>query len=155
MEFIKFRTNAENMYNWFNTSSQAIPNRAAYEMIAEEGASDFVEETGGRSLMDRINEAMEQYQPQQQTIKNRYPDIKTTEAGSPVTSMPLSLGSGQVHDLMGGALQQLARNDNGNPEEAITNAEEGWAELIADSDDLEVNQDSIGYNQPEPQAGPL
>jgi len=155
MEFIKFRNNARNQYKWFNTSSQTVPNQQAYQLMQDEGVSDFVEASRGLSVMDRVNEALQQYQSQQDAIKNRHPDVQTTEAGSPVLSMPIALGSGRVHDIIGGGLQQLAQNDNSNPREVLTDMEDRWSQLIADSDDVSLNQDSVGFDKPESQAGPL
>lgn len=155
MEFIKFRNNAQNQYNWFNTSSQTVPNKEAYQLMQDEGVSDFVEDSRGLEVMHRVDEAMQQYADQQQAIKDRYPDIQTTDAGTPVTSMPLSVGSGRVHEAVGGALQRLAQNNNANAKEELTTAEEEWAQLISNAEDLTVNEPSIGFNKPEPQAGPL
>ena len=155
MEFIKFRNNAENQYNWFNTSSQSVPNKQSYKMMQEEGVSDFVKASRGLAVMDRVDEAFKQYASIQDAIKNRYPDIKTTEAGTPVTSVPKSIGSGRVHDAVGGALQRLNQNNNENPKEAITRAEEQWASLISNASDLKLAKSSSGYNKPQPKAGPL
>lgn len=155
MEFIKFRNNAENQYKWFNTSSQTVPNEEAYKMMQEQGVSDFVKESRGLEVMNRTNEAFKQFTAQQDAIKSRYSDIKTTEAGTPVTSVPISIGSGRVHDAAGGALQRLQQNNNSNPKEAFTKAEEEWANLISNSPDLTLASSSSGYNKPEPKAGPL
>lgn len=155
MEFIKFRNNAQNQYKWFNTSSQSVPNKEAYKLMQEKGVSDFVKKSRGLEVMDRVNEAFNQYIDQQKTLKDRYPDIKTTEAGTPVTSVPLSIGSGRVPDAVGGALQRLQQNKNANPKEAITKAEEEWASLIDNSSDLKLAKSSSGYNKPKPKAGPI
>ena len=155
MEFIKFRNNARNQYNWFNTSSQTVPNKEAYQLMQDEGVSDFVEESRGLEVMDRVDQAFSTYADQQQAIKDRYPDIKVTEAGSPVTSVPKSIGSGRVHEAMGGLLQRLNQNNNQNVQQLFTDAENTWADLIADSDDLALAESSRGYNAPEPQGGPL
>ncbi|WP_187367369.1 extracellular solute-binding protein [Haloferax sp. KTX1] len=154
-EFIKFRNNARNQYNWFNTSSQTVPNQEAYQIMQDEGVSDFVESSGGLDVMDRTNEAMNQYAAQQEAIKSRYPDIKVTEAGSPVTTAPKLVGSGRVHEAVGGALQRLNQNGNQNVEQIFTDAENTWADLIADSDDAAFAESSRGYNNPTPGASPL
>lgn len=155
MEFIKFRNNAENQYKWFNLSSQAVPNQAAYEKMQEEGLSDFVEQSRGLELMDRVADAMEQHAVQQEAIQERYPDVGLTESGVPITDVPRGAGSGQVHDAVGGMHQRLANNGNSDPESAFTEAEEAWANVLAEEEDAAVDEDSIGYNSPEPQSGPL
>ncbi|WP_136688575.1 ABC transporter substrate-binding protein [Halorhabdus amylolytica] len=152
-EFIKFRNNARNQYKWFNVSSQSVPNRGAYELMESEGVSDFVEQTGGKALMDRIDESYRNYQELYDTIKSRWPDIKTTEAGAPVRNSPTGIGSGRVGQAMGGALQQLAQSNNRNPQRALTQAETEWANVVKEVEGTTVAEDSIGWNKPEPKAG--
>lgn len=154
-EFIRFRNNARNQYNWFNTSSQVVPNQGAYEIMQDEGVSDFVEQTRGLDVQQRVNQAMEDFAAMQEAIVNRYPDVATNEAGNPITSVPKNVASGRVHEAMGGALQRLAQNNNSDPQAQLTQAEEQWAQHIQNSEDNAIDESSIGYNQPEPQAGPL
>ncbi|GCF14413.1 hypothetical protein Harman_23480 [Haloarcula mannanilytica] len=154
-EFIKFRNNARNQYNWFNTSSQVIPNRESYNLMQEEGVSDFVEQTRGLAVQERVNQAMEDFPAAQEAILNRYSDIATNAAGNPITTTPQSVGSGRVHDAMGGVLQQLAQSNNSDPQGRFTQGEERWGQLIQEAGDTEVDPESIGYNAPEPQAGPV
>lgn len=154
-EFIKFRNNARNQYNWFKTSSQTVPNRGAYELMQEEGVSDFVEETRGLEVQGRVTQALENFDAIQDAIINRYPDVATNESGNPITNVPKNIASGRVHEAMGSALQQLVLNDNSDPQGQITAAEEQWGQYIMDSEGNQVDEDSIGYNVPEPQAGPL
>lgn len=155
MEFIKFRNNAQNQFKWFNTSSQSVPNKEAYKLMQKKGVSDFVKQSRGLEVMDRVDEAFKQYINQQKAIKSRYPDIKLTKGGTPITTVPTSIGSGRVHDAVGGALQRLHQNNNANPTEAITKAEEEWASLIANAPDLKLAKSSSGYNKPKPQSGSL
>jgi len=154
-EFIKFRNNARNQYNWFNTSSQVIPNRESFQLMEEEGVSEFIEETGGLEVQRRVDQAMSDFDAIQSALKNRYPDIATDAAGSPVTSTPREIASGRVHEAMGGALQRLGQSDNSDPQGRLTEAEEQWAQFIQQADDVSLNESSVGYNNPEPQAGPL
>ncbi|MFC7130729.1 ABC transporter substrate-binding protein [Haloferax chudinovii] len=154
-EFIKFRNNARNQYRWFNTSSQAIPNKGSYELMNSEGVSDFVEQTGGKDIMARADAAYSEYQSVREAIKSRYPDIKTTSGGAPVTDVPSGIASGRVGEALGGMLQRLAQNGNSNPQEAFTQAEGQWADLIVQADDTEFAEESRGYNKPEPKAGPI
>lgn len=154
-EFIKFRNNARNQYRWFNTSSQSVPNEGAYKLMNEEGVSDFVKQTGGKKIMDRIDGAMKEYDSVKEAIKKRYPDIKTTEGGAPVTTSPTGIASGRVGETMGGALQRLAQNNNQNPKKEIVNAEIKWGELIKRSDSAKLAESSSGYNKPDPKAGPI
>lgn len=154
-EFVKFRNNAQNQYRWFNTSSQAVPNESAYKLMNEDGVSDFVKKTGGKKIMDRIDKAMKEYGPVRKAIKKRYPNIKTTAGGEPVTTTPTGIASGRVGETMGGALQRLAQNNNKNPKEEIVNAEVKWGELIKRSDSGKFAESSRGHNKPEPKAGPL
>lgn len=154
-EFIKFRNNARNQYNWFNTSSQVVPNRGAYELMQDEGVSDFVEQSRGLEVQERVTQAMDNFASMQEAIMDRYPDVATNEAGNPNTNVPKNIGSGRVDEAIGGALQQLAQNNNSDPEGIITQAEEQWGQLIQESEDNDVDESSIGYNAPEPQAGPL
>lgn len=154
-EFIKFRNNAQNQYKWFNTSSQAIPNKASYELMESKGVSDFVEQTGGKDIMDRVDQAYAEYDTVREAIKSRYPDIKTTEGGAPVTNVPTGIASGRVGQTMGGMLQRLAQNNNSNPKQAFIDAEKKWGELIARTDATKFAQSSSGFNKPEPKAGPL
>jgi len=154
-EFIKFRNNARNQYNWFNTSSQVIPNRESFQLMEEEGVSEFIEETGGLEVQRRVDQAMSDFDAIQSALKNRYPDIATDAAGSPVTSTPREIASGRVHEAMGGALQRLGQSDNSDSQGRLTEAEEQWAQFIQQADDVSLNESSVGYNNPEPQAGPL
>ncbi|RJT07892.1 extracellular solute-binding protein [Halococcus sp. IIIV-5B] len=154
-EFIKFRNNARNQYNWFNTSSQTVSNKEAYQLMKDEGVSDFVKQSGGLEVMNRTDEAMKQYPKQQQAIKDRYPDIKLAAGGTPVTTPPVLVGSGRVHEAVGGALQQLNQNNNQNAKEVFTEAENTWCDLVESSSDAKLAESSRGYNKPEPKAGPL
>ena len=154
-EFIKFRNNARNQYRWFNTSSQTVPNRGSYQMMKNEGVSDFVKKTGGLDIMGRVDEAYGAYADIREAIKKRYPDIKTTEGGAPVTNVPTGVASGRVGNTMGGMLQQLAQSNNKNPKQQYTQAEKEWGNLVARSDSAKFAESSSGFNKPEPKAGPL
>ena len=154
-EFIKFRNNARNQYEWFNVSSQSVPNQGSYELMESEGVSDFVKQTGGKELMDRIDESYRNFQAVRDAVTSRYPDIKTTETGAPVRNVPTGIASGRVGETVGGMLQTFAQNGNSNPEQAFTDAETKWADLIRQSDDAQIAEDSVGWNKPEPQTGPL
>ena len=154
-EFIKYRNNAQNQYKWFNTSSQAITNQGAYELMQSEGVSDFVEQTGGMDIMERVNTAYQEYDNVRDAIKTRYPDVKTTETGAPVTSVPTGIASGRVGETMGGMLQRLAQNNNNSPKDAYGQAEIRWGELISRADATALAESSSGYNKPEPKAGPI
>jgi ABC-type glycerol-3-phosphate transport system substrate-binding protein len=154
-EFIKFRNNARNQYNWFNTSSQVIPNREAFQLMEDEGVSEFIEETRGFEVQKRVNQAMEDFSAIQNALTDRYPDIATNAAGSPVTSTPRDIASGRVHETIGGALQRLGQSGNSDPQARLTEAEEQWAQFIQQADNVTLAESSAGYNRPEPQAGPL
>lgn len=155
-EFIKYRNNARNQYEWFNLSGQAVPNEQAYQLMEEEGVSDFVDESNAMYVMDAQAEAQQQSETLREARIDRF-DIKQTEvAGRTVlqTDVPQSVGSGRVHEEVGNALQRLAQGDADTQEE-FTSAEEGWAQLIDDNSEASVDPDSIGYNMPTPQPGPL
>lgn len=154
-EFIKFRNNARNQYNWFNTSSQSVPNKGSYELMESEGVSDFVKQTGGKEIMDRIDKSMEDFEQRREAILSRYPDIKTDKTGTPVRTVPTGIASGRVGETLGGMLQRFAQNGNSNSKQAYTDTELQWGELIKQSDSAEVAESSLGFNKPEPKAGPL
>jgi ABC-type glycerol-3-phosphate transport system substrate-binding protein len=154
-EFIKFRNNARNQYNWFNTSSQVIPNQEAFQLMEDEGVSEFIEETRGLEVQRRVDQAMQNFGDIQDALTERYPDIATDAAGSPVTSTPRDIASGRVHQALGGALQRLGQSGNSDPQARLTEAEEQWAQFIQQADEVTLDESSAGYNQPEPQAGPL
>lgn len=157
-EFIKFRNNAQNQYQWFNTSSQCVPNEKSYQLMKEEGVSDFVKTTRGFKAMTRQDTALNQQSKIRQVRQERYPDMKKRTLNDRTVlsrSMPISVGSGRVHQTMGGTLQRLALTESADPKQQFTEAEKQWAGLIRTAQNLKVSPPSIGYNKPTPKGGPI
>jgi hypothetical protein len=125
-------------------------------MMKEQGVSDFVEQSAGLALMDRVAEAAETDSALREAFVNRFPSMKTQEVGGVTItedSVPRQIGSGRLHDQVGGLAQRMVQQDVSLREELIAN-ERKWAELLQ-REDLGVAENSIGFNTPDPKLGPL
>ena len=156
-EFLKFRNNAQNQYQWFNTSSQSIANKKSYQMMKDKGVSDFVKKTKGLTLMNRLDKTLKNADKLRQARTDRYPDMKVeTRDGLKVlqSDLPTSVGNGRVNDIMGQMMQKLVTQHSKDPKAEWINAEKQWANVMSSSE-LKLDESSVGYNKPAPKLGPL
>lgn len=156
-EFLKFRNSPESHYKYFNQSAQAVPSKGAYEMMQNEGVSDFVKEAEAMAVMDAIVEADERRVELRNARQDRYPDIKTNEVAGQTTvekGVPKDVSGGAVHEAIGQLMQRMSIGEI-EPKEAFTRAEEEWASILQDTEENDVDESTIGFDEPEPRPGPL
>lgn len=153
VEFMQFRTKAESAFKFFNVSGQAVPNKKAYQMMKdrEDELSDFVKETKAMRVMEAMNSAFEKLKDLGGRRKERYPSIKTFEArGSTLVEqgIPRGAGGGQLQQQTGNMMERIARGQVGT-EEGFTQMEQQWQQVLS-GDGYTVNEDSVGFNKPQP-----
>lgn len=150
-EFIKFRTNAQNSYDFFNVSAQAVANKQAYERMKDEGVSDFAKETNALRVMDILASTAEELKDLSQRRKDRYPSIKSqTIKGTFVvdSGIPTGAGGGQIRQIAGTEFQRVLKQDK-DAKQALTDIESQWSSVLSDAGHS-VMKDSVGYDTPAP-----
>lgn len=155
-EWAKWRNNPENQLKWFNQSSQSIPSQEAYQRMLDGEASDFAVDSGAVDVMDQVMEASETLPDVINAREERFDiavdereGIKTVDMG-----IPLGVAGGRMHETVQLEWHDLVEDEERDVGDALLDIEEEWADLLAD-EDLDVREEYVGWNSPDPQAGPL